>query len=313
MEVIMTYHASPLLLLLGFCIGITSGFYGVGGGWLSTPILNILGLPMPYAIGTSLVYIISNSILGTFMHNKLKNVKYVLGLTIGFSSILGVFMGKTFISYIGKSANADILLRYIYIVFLFAMSSYILFEKKFKFLPKSKKKKSLSPLLHIKITDNSTLKISFWKLFFIGMLVGLVSSIMGIGGGFLLVPVLIYIIRIPVKLAVGTNLVAILVTGISGGTLYMLDKKVDYLSVVYLVLGTIIGVTLGVSATKHVDSEKLKFLFGLTVLSAGISVIFKQLQFDIISKYFILFIALFSAFIIIYMAYINRLSKNKNL
>jgi len=302
----MAYHASPLLLLLGGCIGITSGFYGIGGGWLSTPILNILGLPMPYAIGTSLVYIVSNSILGTFMHKKLKNINYVLGLTIGFSSIFGVYMGKTFISYIGKSANADMILRYIYVVFLFLLSLYILFENKFKVVPKSTKKKALSPLLHIKISDNSTLHISFWELFFIGILVGFISSIMGIGGGFLLLPILIYIMKIPVKLAVGTSLLRTLITGLSGGTLYILDKQVDYLSAIFLTLGTIFGVILGASATKHIDSKKLKFLFGLTILSAGTAIVFKQLHFDTISKYFILTVSLFSAFIIIYMAYIKK-------
>ncbi len=301
---------SPLLLLiLGFCVGTISSFYGIGGGWLATPILNIIGLPMPYAIGTSLVYIISNTILGTIKHGKFQNVNYLLGILVGVSSIFGVILGKSLITYLEGLGTVDTIVRYIYIFFLLFVGIYMAFEKKIKFktIRNKKKSKILPPVITINTSRNKSIKVSFWVILIIGFLMGLMSSIMGIGGVVLL-PVFIYIIKIPVKLAVGTTLFTIMVISMFSGTAYIIAKRVDWLSVIFMFIATIIGTSLGANATRKVDSEELKVLYAITILFGSISVIFKQLNLNLISNILIFSTAGLSTFVIIYMAYIRNSS-----
>ncbi len=297
-----------LFMLIGFCAGTTSGFYGMGGGWLVTPILNVIGFPMPYAIGTSLVYIVINSIVGTLRHKKFKNVNYLLGLLIGVNSIIGVLIGKSLISYMKKAGNVDVVVRYIYIIFLLSVSLYMLFERKIKSKKLKRKsgrvKRELPPVIKIKV-EGKIRKISIWKLLITGILLGMLSSMMGIGGGFLLVPIYIYLIRVPVKVAVGTSLFTTLITSISGSVAYIFAGWVNWFSLIFLVATTIIGVFIGTSATHRVSSERLKLLFALTILGACVSVIFKQLNFNLYSKITIFTIAALSPLIIIYFGFIR--------
>ncbi len=306
---ISNFSVSPVLLLvLGFSAGLMSGFYGIGGGWLVTPILNLAGLPMPYAIGTSLVYIIVNSTLGTIKHSKYKNVIYSLSLTIGIASILGVMLGKNLIFYLEKLNIADTVIRYIYIFFLLFESIYMLIEKKLKFNSNTKDnkiKKIFPPIIKVKV-NNDILKISFWKVLIIGILIGFLSSTMGVGGGFVLLPILIYIIKIPVNLAVGTSIFTTLITSLSGSVVYIMANHVDWRSLFFMIITTILGTTLGVNATQRVNSENLKFLFAIMVFFAAVSVFFKQISLNLLSNITIFSIAIFSSFIIIYIAYIRN-------
>jgi uncharacterized membrane protein YfcA len=122
-----SFHLSPALLLLaGFCVGTMSSFFGVGGGWLITPILHILGLPTPYAIGTSLVYIVITSVLGTVRHRKLKNVNFLIGIIIGLSSIGGILIGRQLILFLEPHGSVDTLVRILYMVFLSGTGIYML-------------------------------------------------------------------------------------------------------------------------------------------------------------------------------------------
>lgn len=300
------FGVSPILLLiLGFCAGITSGFYGIGGGWIVTPVLNILGLPMPYAIGTSLIYIIVASTFGSIKHRKLKNVNYISGAIIGVFAILGVLGGSELILYLEELGNVDTIVRIVYMVFLSAVGGYMMLEKKIKFNFKIKRNKHLTKrFFDIKISGDKY--VSFVLLIFIGFLIGILNSTMGIGGGFVLLPILIYILKFPVTLAVGTSLFAIMITSISGGVAYIMASRVDWISVIYMAITAIIGTSIGASATKKVEPDKIKFLFAITVLCGGIAVLLKQLQFTFLSSVLIFTVGIIISIIIIFSSYIYR-------
>ncbi len=296
-----------LLLVLGFSAGLMSGFYGIGGGWLVTPILNLAGLPMPYAVGTSLIYVIVNSIVGTLKHRKSGNVVYTLGLFIGISSILGVLLGKKFVFYLENLNLADSVIRYIYVVFLMLESLYMLIEKKLRFTPKdSRVKKIIPPIININLNGKNDLKISVWKIIFIGAFVGFLSSTLGVGGGFILLPILIYIVKVPTKLAVGTSIFTTFITSFSGGVGYVMAKHVDWRSVLFMIITTFLGIIIGANATEKVKSDNLKFLFAIMVFVAAVSVLFKQLGYGGISIALITGIAGVSSIIIIYISYVKK-------
>ncbi len=294
-----------LLLLLGFCVSTMSGFFGIGGGWLITPALNILGMPMPYAIGTGLVYIIITSGLATIQHRKLKNVSFVIGSIAGLTAIAGVLVGKKLILYLEKLGNVDEVVRIIYIFFLVSIGIFMLFEKKIK-ITTNKPCNHLRPVINIKGEKNTKIPISFWALVCIGIFIGFLSSTMGVGGGFLLLPIFIYILKLPVVLAIGTSLFTVLITGFSGGIAYITAGRIDYGSLIYMIITTLIGTSLGVAATQRIQSEKIKTLFACIVLCGGVAVLLKQLEFNMPGKILIFAVAVCSTFSIIFFAYFKQ-------
>jgi uncharacterized membrane protein YfcA len=282
-----------------------SGFYGIGGGWLITPALNILGVPMPYAIGTSLVYIIIVSGLGTVRHRKIKNVKYNAGIIIGVSSILGIYLGKRLIMYFDQTGSADNFVRLFYIFFLFIVGTYMAVEQKFGFKEKGGRSLTLKPSISIKIDEEVTIHISFWALALSGVVIGFLKSTMGVGGGFILLPILIYLVKLPVPVAAGTSLFTVLIAGFSGAVAYIMSNKIDWAVVLYLTVTSIAGTMLGASATKKVDHGRIKIFFAITLFLGGISVLLKQLRFDFISNVFVFSVAGISTLMIIYTAFIK--------
>lgn len=303
------FHLSPVLLLLtGFCVGTLSSFFGIGGGWLITPILHIIGLPTPYAIGTSLVYIVITAVFGTIRHRKLKNVNFIIGIIIGLSSIGGILCGRQLILFLERQGWVDTLVRILYMVFLSATGIYMLTEKTHKEVTQRGKKKGVafSPVLHIENDLAHTMDISVPLLFLIGIGVGFMSSTMGVGGGFILFPLLIYVLGLPVTLAVGTSLLAVLIIGVQGATVYIASQRIDWSGVFYMTITTILGAYLGSSATKRVNPDRIKKLFACTVLGGVIAVGFKQLEIYMFDSIVIFSIAVFSTLAIIYSAFIKK-------
>jgi uncharacterized membrane protein YfcA len=310
--IISLFNINPLFfLLLGFCVSTMSGFYGIGGGWLITPALNILGVPMPYAIGTSLVYIIIVSGLGTITHRKIKNIKYIAGIIIGVSAILGIYLGKKLILHFEQTGTVDSFVRVMYIIFLIIVGIYMLVEQKIAPSARENSGRRLIFKPHVKITidENRSEYVSAWALILSGITIGFLNSTMGVGGGFVLLPILIYMVKLPVPVAAGTSLFTVLIAGVSGAAAYIVSNNVDWAGVVYMTITSIAGTILGASATKKVDPGKIKMFFALTLFLGGISVLLKQLQFDLMSNVAVFGIAGVSTLSIIYTAYIRGSTK----
>jgi len=243
-----SFHVSPiLLLLLGFCVGTISGFYGIGGGWLITPVLNILGLPMSYAIGTSLVYVVITATFGTISHRKLKNVSFISGIIIGIAAIGGIVVGRKCLIFLETRGTTDSVIRVLYIIFLTSVGIYMILSNSVQKAdsPDINQKRLLPPYLTVYRDTRTTIKVSFFLLVIIGVSIGVLNVTMGVGGGFILFPLFVYLFNFPVPIAVGTSLFSILVVVLQASSLYIISHHIDWVSVIFMAVMSIPGSFVG--------------------------------------------------------------------
>jgi uncharacterized membrane protein YfcA len=284
-----------------------SSFYGVGGGWLITPILNILGFPMPYAIGTSLVYIVITSIFGTLRHRKLKNVNYPVGLIIGVSASGGVLGGNRIIHHLETLGYADTFVRILYVFLLTGIGIYMLIERRYTNTSQKKQRGlfTVRPFFTLQYEQRSH-QISIPLLIGIGIVIGLLSTTMGIGGGFVLLPLLIYVVKLSVTLSIGTSLFTVMITGIQAASMYVISQWVDWQAILFMTITTVLGIFIGSSATRRINPEKIKALYAITILCGVIAILCKQWSLNILSNIVVFSTALFSTFAIIYYSFIRK-------
>ncbi len=296
-----------LLFILGFCVGVLGGFFGVGGGWIVTPALNMFGFPMDYAIGTDITYIFGQSIVSTKIHSGLGNIDWKLGIYSIVSSVLGVEAGAQLIVHLKRiygGAGLDSIVRWSFIILLLSLGAFMLYdyfvvqkkmseeEKKTDNLKKTnisklqKPKKVALPirLQRIKMYPmvsfhaSGIKSVSFWIVFIIFFLAGLLQGFLGVGGGFIKMPAMIYLLGVPTVIAVGTDLFNVLITSIYGGFTYALKGRVELVAAVIMFFGGAIGAIFGSSATKYVRGYGIRLLFALMILLAGGSVLIKQME-----------------------------------
>jgi uncharacterized membrane protein YfcA len=277
----------PLLLSLGFVVGLLSGLLGIGGGWLITPSLNAFGLPMTSAVATGLAQMSGTSLLALNRHRKHGNVDFKLGLIIGVSMILSVNIGKSILLYLEKSGYAGLLTRGLYITLLSTISIAMFKE----LLQKKEKEKTFFLAFFSFLKKGPTVNLPRFKteahlllLVFLGVFAGLLSGIMGVGGGFILVPAITFLFGLPTLAAVATSLVCVFFAGASGSYFYTLAGKVHWKIALIIIAGSFFGSMIGVSSTKYIKERSLRFLFAFLTLSAAFSSVFKQFDLPQLAK-----------------------------
>lgn len=284
-----------LLLLIGFTVGVCGGFFGIGGAWIVTPALNIFGFPMPYAIGTDLAHMGGKSIVSTIRHGKFGNVDIRLGISMIIGTTLGMELGARLVMYLERIGLAESMIRKLYIVFLAFIGSYVLYDY-IKYTRRAKtaavgtssgspgnqetlaqrlQRMRIPPMIHFKA---SGITCSMWLPVFVGFVTGVVASVLGVGGGFIRMPALIYLIGCPTAIAVGTDLFAVLFAGAYGCFTYALKGVVEIVAAIYMLIGASIGAQIGVTAVKYIRGYGIRLLFAIMIIMAGVSVLLKQLQ-----------------------------------
>jgi len=284
-----TLPAIPVFLCLGFVVGLLSGLLGIGGGWLITPSLNAFGLPITNAVATGLTQMTGTSLLALLRHRKHGNVDLKLGVIIGLSMILSVGLGKSLLVSLEKSGHAGLLTRSLYIVLL-SLVSFKMF-KELLYPKKETNKKSLFNFLFSFLYKGPKVTISLtnseaylFQLIFLGAVAGLLSGIMGVGGGFLLVPAMTSLLGLPTLSAVATSLVCVFFSGTSGSFFFALSGKVNWSIALILVIGSFFGSLIGVSSTQYIKEKALRFLFAFLTFCAALSSLFKQINWPEVSK-----------------------------
>ena len=300
----------PMLIFIGFCVGVISAFLGIGGAWLVTPALNILGFPMAYAIGTDIAHIGAKGLLATAYHSKRKNVDYAMALFMLVGTVVGIEIGAQVVMFLERTRQVELVLRWVYIVLLSLISAVVFLEKKQKELNWHKKLQGRlpPPYFHFK---TSNIRCSIWLPILVGLVTGFLAGFLGIGGGLLRLPMLIYCIGCPTLVAVGTDLFEVMLSGFYGGVTYALKGRVDYLAASFMFIGAILGTKIGVLAACQVQDRKIKNRFGFAVFGCLISIILKQLNYPILSKFFIFSVALFLAVSILFVFFKNVLLSRK--
>jgi len=271
---------------LGLLVGVLSGLFGVGGGFLMTPLLIMLGIPSTVAAATDSNQIVAASTSGTYAHWKVGNVDFKMGIYLLVGGFVGGLLGVEAIKVLRAMGNADFVIKITYVVMLGIVGTYMFLES----LSSMRNKKSE------KVTEQKESKISIFLKslpfqthfeksgvthsvlvpIFLGTVVGILAAIMGVGGGFLMVPIMFYVLRMPMHVIVGTSLFQILFTCIEVTFLQSYtNHTVDFTLAVLLLLGSSIGAQVGAVFGRKLKGEQLKILLALIVLAVTVKIIFE--------------------------------------
>ena len=267
-----------VFLILGMLVGILSGMFGVGGGFLMTPLLVLLGIPPAVAVASEANHIVGSSLSGTIGHLKRNAVDIKMGNLLLTGGILGSFVGISIFNSLIKIGLIDLLITLAYFIFLTGVGSFMLYESldSMCFLNKKKRSKSYhhSWIMGLPFRmrfKKSGLYISILPPLLIGFIVGVLASIMGVGGGFIMIPAMIYIIRMPTSVVIGTSLYQIIfVTAIVTLLHSYHNQTVDIILALILLLGGAIGAQIGVKLSSKLEGPMLRASLAILVLSVGI-------------------------------------------
>ena len=276
------YVNLPFLFILSLVVGVLSGLFGVGGGFLMTPFLIFLGVPPAYAVPNEANNILGTSISGSTTHYLKGTLDYKMGLMIVVGGVIGTILGILTFSYfkdIGK-INIVISLSYMYIL---AMIGTMMLVQGISEIDRARKKIVVKKKLHshywihglpfrMRFKKSRVYESAFTPII-IGLFVGFIAAIMGVGGAFILVPAMIYIIGMPTKLIPGTSLfVTIFVSAIVTILHAFNYGSIDLILVTVLICGSILGVQVGQKIGERVDSSEFKTILAVLLLLVGIAI-----------------------------------------
>ncbi len=271
-----------LLLFLSLAVGILSGLFGVGGGFLMTPFLIFMGIPPVYAVPNEVNNILATSVSGSLTHWYKDTLDYKMGLMIVSGGIIGTILGITTFSYFSEIGKISLIISLLYMYLLAIVGTLMLIEG-----IKEKNRQIKKITIKQKLHDHNwlqglPLRMRFHKSklyesaitpILLGLIVGFVAAMMGIGGAFLMVPAMIYIVGMPIKLIPGTSLfVTVFISAIVTILHAFNYGSIDLFLVIPLILGSIVGVQLGQKLGQFLDSTELKSLFAMLLLSVSIAI-----------------------------------------
>ena len=268
------------VIILSFGIGVLSGIFGIGGGFLMTPILIFLGIPATYAVANVANNILGISVSGATTHWYKKTLDYKMGFMIVVGGLAGAIVGMQIFKYLREIGNINTIIALAY-VYLLAIIGTLIFVEGVKEVSALKKKILVKKKLHTHYWIHGLpfrIRFSKSKLYesaltpiILGFFVGLFASIMGIGGAFLMVPAMIYLIGMPTKLIPGTSLfVAIFITGFVVIAHAIQFKSIDLVLVSFLLFGSIIGLHVGLKISEKLNASEYKALLAILLITVGI-------------------------------------------
>ena len=265
-----------LLLGLGGLVGVLSGMFGVGGGFLMTPLLFFIGIPPAVAVATEANQIVASSFSGVLAHLRRKTVDFKMGTVLMLGGLLGAAIGVVLFNHLKSLGQVDLLVKLCYVVFLGIIGGLMFFESLRAIRrtsrnvapPKKSRQRSWVQKLPLKMRfRTSGLYISIIPPLIVGVFVGILAAIMGVGGGFIMVPAMIYILGMPTKVVVGTSLYQIIfVTAFTTLLHATTNYTVDVALAVLLLVGGVIGAQIGTQIGTRLKAEQLRILLAIMVL-----------------------------------------------
>ena len=283
----------PGLIILGVGVGIIGGFFGMGGAWMVTPGLNILGFPMAFAIGTDIAHMAGKSLISTMRHGKFGNVDYKLGLIMLVGTVVGFEVGAQMVMWLERLGTVELYVRLIYLVLL-AFITWMVFTDVAKRKRKEREaaaagkevdklatgldwsktlhKIKIPPMVHFK---EAMIYCSAWLPISVSFLTGWLAGILGIGGGLIRMPSLIYFVGCPTHVAVGTDLFEVAISGLYGTATYTYKGRTELMAALIMLCGAAVGAQVGTVATKYIKGYGIRIAFGLAVVGCMLSIIMK--------------------------------------
>ena len=271
-----------IILFLSFLVGFLSGIFGVGGGFLMTPFLIFLGIPPTYAVANEANNILASSTSGSLTHWFKNTLDYKMGFMIVLGGIVGTIVGIFTFTYFKEIGKINLIISLSYMYVLATIGTLMLIEGVAE-IDRARRKIFLKKKLHSHYWihglpfrmkfKKSQLYESALTPIILGLIVGFIASIMGVGGAFLLVPAMIYIIGMPTRLVPGTSLfVTIFVTAFVTILHAFNYQTIDIVLVIILISGSIIGIQVGIKVGTYLEASELKTLMAILFLSVGIAV-----------------------------------------
>ncbi len=272
-----------LILGLGGIVGFLSGMFGVGGGFLITPLLFFIGVPPAVAVATGANQVVASSISGVLAQLRRKGVDFTMGTVLLIGGVMGSVIGVWVFTLMTRLGQIDLFVQLSYVLFLGLIGA-MMFQESVRSLLKSRKAGG-APIRRAHVHSwvhglpfkmkfrASGLYISVIPPALIGASVGFLSAIMGVGGGFILVPAMIYLLGMPTKVVIGTSLFQIIfVTGFTTVMHAVNSQSVDMMLALLLILGGVVGAQIGTRVGVRLKAEQLRILLSLLVLTVSIRI-----------------------------------------
>ena len=271
-----------IVIGLGGGVGFLSGLFGVGGGFLMTPLLIFFGIPPAVAVATEANQIVASSVSGVLAHMRRGNVDFKMGAILMLGGVIGSSLGVVLFSFLRSIGQIDLVIKLSYVVFLGIIGSLMLFES-LRTMVRSRKPGVVRGKLHqhnwlhglpFKMRfRRSKLYISAILPLAIGAFVGVLAAIMGVGGGFIMVPAMIYLLGMPTSVVVGTSLFQIIFVTANVTVLQSIQTQtVDFVLAGLLLFGAVIGAQFGSRAGAVLRGEQLRGLLALMVLAVCVKI-----------------------------------------
>ncbi len=282
--------ASLLALFAGFgvLIGLLFGFFGMGGSFLVTPALMVMGYETDVAVASGLAFVFATSVIATLKHRDLGQVDYKLGVLMIAGTTAGIEVGKLGLHALQAMGLADTVVSVIYVGLLGGIGAFITYQatkgdggggvshdadadadaEDIPDIAEKIQSYRVPPMISLR----GGITVSLWMILAVAFATGLLSGFLGVGGGFIRMPALFYLIGVPVPVAVGTDLFEIVFSGGIGSFLYAMDGAVNLSIVVPLLAGSALGARLGAAATSLVDEDEIKVYFGVMLLLGALAV-----------------------------------------
>ena len=265
-----------VILGVGAFLGLIMGLVGVGGGFLLTPIMMFLGIPPPVAVASVANQLVAPSVSGVLSHWKRSNVDFKMGTVLLLGGVVGSSIGVLLFNFLGKIGQLDFVIKSSYVIFLTLIGS-LMFTESLRLVLRTRKGKISRGKLHqhnwlhglpFKIRfRKSKLYISILLPILIGVIVGILAALMGIGGGFIIVPAMIYLLGMPTSLVVGTSLFQIIFVAANTTILQASQNQtVDIVLATILLLGSVIGVQIGARYTNILKGEYLRLILSSIII-----------------------------------------------
>jgi uncharacterized membrane protein YfcA len=285
---------NPILLAgIGFMVGILGGFFGVGGGFIAAPMMFWAGVPMNFVVGTDLAHMTGKSVVASRRHRALGHVDIKLGLLMVVGTIIGVEIGARIIEALEDTGSLDVVIGIAYILILLTISAFTAWESLralrmvrtdrmdvkdaigFEGIARRVHGLKLWPM--VSFPTSGIASISLWTVLGVGFLTGILAGALGVGGGFIRMPLFVYVVGIPTHVAVGTDLFEIVISAGFGTITHAIKGNVDILMALVMQTGAAIGAQIGATSTRYFSGPRIRLLFSVLPFIGAVLVLIRLL------------------------------------
>jgi len=285
---------SPFFLAgVGFVVGLLGGFFGVGGGFLAGPMMYLVGVPMNFVVGTDLAHMTGKSIVAARRHRALGHVDIKLGVLMVVGTVPGIELGARIIEGLETSGDIDLVVGLAYIAILLAIGTFTAWESlramqlvhmehmeaedalAFQGVSRRVHRFRVPPLVSLR--ESGIEEVSLWLILGVSFLTGLLAGVLGVGGGFIRMPMLVYLLGVPTHVAVGTDLFEVVISAGYGTITHALKGNVDILMALVMQTGAAIGAQIGATLTRFFAGPRIRLMFSILPFAGAALVILRLL------------------------------------